>query len=763
MALITRINRVPNSGFNDGDLTSWSAVGGTTVTAVESLSWRARVTFPAGAAAGTAGIQVPLSGLTPGVASRVWVSVPSASGSTTVRIQLGAAGGAFPGNLLPNPGFEVDASGWTGATRSTITPHSGVACGAFSGSSMNTPSGTSGIPVSPSTQYHVETWGFTPNPNVTLTVTVAWFTAAGAAISTTSMTPVSLHSRPWTLVAPAFVTSPATAAFAQVIVTKVAGFGSVLVDDLWFGPVGAITSGASFATNEPLFKIGALNHTPSYSTAILSVLNTNTSTAGDWVEIDYGLYDEGTTTSYPYFDGSTPGAYWLGSPVSTASQFDGYDTDVSTRPIAVVEIDALPVRDTDFVLDRDSLDDPDVALIDSPRWIAVPEAQTVSITRGRQSDDQEIGPGTATITLDDYDGVYDPDNLTSPLQVGKAFQAIHAGMGVRVSALAQSLGTLVVIPMFTGSLDDESIERTWEPTVTITAVDDLAKLNAADIPPIEPPIGEGASTLYRALWALGYAGLDVWDASFGGSLTRQMLATTGGGNVGSHLRDVANCEGGKLFVRADGTLHIGTHNDDFAYAPAATFTDDPSLSTDVEYDDIRTSTSIGRIINRSIITRGESSGGEEEGTASTTSADAVTAQDDDSIAFTGRVWSETVDIPLYNTADAQAMATWRATRRSRAATRVDSVTFSMHSQPDAYAVLGLDIADVVRARRQAWNRTFDGTYSVEGLEWSITAGGPWKGTVNTSPLQISSLYDDQPHPFFLDTSSLDGADVIAAY
>lgn len=763
MALITRVNRIPNSGFNDGDLTSWAAVGGTTVTAVQGLSWRARVTFPAGAAAGAAGIQVPLQGLTPGLASRVWVSVPSASGSTTVRIQLGSAGGAWPGNLLPNPGFEVDASGWTGATRVTTTPHSGVGCAAFT-TSMSTPAGTSGMPVTAGTAYYLEGWGFTPNASVTVTTTVAWSNGAGTPISTTTMDPASLHLRPWTLVAPSFVTAPVGAAFAQVIVTRTAGFGTVLFDDLWFGPLGSVISGASFATNEPLFKIGALNHTPSYSTALLSVVNANTSTAGDWIEIDYGLYDEGTTTSYPYFDGLTPGAYWLGSPVSTASQFDGYDTDVSTRPIAVVEIDALPVRDTDFVLDRDSLDDPDVALIDSPRWIAVPDAQSVSITRGRQSDDQEIGPGTATITLDDYAGVYDPDNLTSPLQVGKAFQAIHAGTGVRVSALAQSLGTLVIIPMFTGSLDDLQFERTWEPTVTITAVDDLAKLNAADIPPIAPPTGNGATTLFRALWALGYAGLDVWDASFGGSLTRQMLATAGGGNVGSHLRDVANCEGGKLFVRGDGTLHIGTHNDDFAYTPAATFTDDPALSADVEYDDIRTSTSIGRIINRSIITRGESSGGEgEEGTESTTSADAVSAQDDDSIAFTGRVWSETVDIPLFNLADAQAMAAWRATRRSRAATRVDSVTFSMHSQPAAYAVLGLDIADVVRARRQAWNRTFDGTYSVEGLEWSITAGGAWKGTVNTSPLQISALYDDQPHPFFLDTSVLDGADIIAAY
>lgn len=763
MAVITRVNRVPNSGFNNGDLTSWVPIYTTSINESFNLSWRCRVTFGAGYTAGTAGVRVPLQGLTPGVASRVWVSVPSRSGSTTVRIQVSAAGGSAAGNLMPNPGFEVDTSGWTGATRTTFRSRSGVASATFT-SPLSTPSGTSGIPVTAGTTYHLEAWAFA-TATATADVAISWYDSAGTFISDTTMSPQPLTGRPWTLLSTPDWPAPAGAAYARITANKntFSGPAEVYIDDFWFGPAGASTvSGASFATNEPIFRTGSLDFTPTTDTAILSVVNANTTTAGDWIEIDYALYDEGQTTNLPYFDGSYPGAYWLGSPVSTASRFDTFDTDVATRPVAVVEIDALPVRDTDFVLDRDSLDDPDVAPIDSPRWVAIPEAQTVSIIRGRQGDDQEIGPGTATITLDDYAGVYDSDNLSSPLQVGKDFQAIHAGVGVRVTALAQSLSTLVIIPMFTGSLDDESFERTWEPTVTISATDDLAKLNAADIPPVDPPTGSGATTLFRALWALGYAGLDVWDASFGGSLTRQMLATAGGGNVGSHLRDVANCEGGKLFVRADGTLHIGTHNDDFAYTPAATFTDDPTLSTDVEYDDIRTSTSIGRIINRSIITRGES-GGEEEGAASTTSAPAVSAQDDDSIAFTKRVWSETVDIPLYNTADAQAMATWRATRRSRAATRVDSVTFSMHSQPAAYAVLGLDIADVVRARRQAWNRTLDGTYSVEGLEWTIEAGGPWKGTVNTSPLQISALYDDQPQPFFLDTSALDGPDVIAAY
>jgi len=609
MALIDRVQRVRNPSFNNGDLTLWSAFGGATVAAsFNQGSWRARVTFPASAAVDTAGAQITLTGLTVGQTSRVWASVPSASGATTVK-------------------------------------------------------------------------------------------------------------------------------------ARVVGI--------------ATATGATFATNEPLFKIGAFNYTADQDTAVLQISNAVVSTAGHWVEIDYALFDEGTTTSYPYFDGTYPGAVWDGAPNMSVSRWAGYDTDIASRPLAIVEIDALEVRATDFVLDRDSLDDANVALVDSPRWRAIPDARSVSIRRGRQTDDSEIDAGQCTITLDDYDGVFDPDNPSSPLMTSKGSPVLTTGTPVRVSALVQYLGTIVVLPLFTGSMDDVTIDRTYEPTVTIMASDDLANLNTANIPPYDPPIGDGAVTLYRALWALGFAGLTIWDASFGSSLTRQMLATSGGGNVGSQLREVAACEGGRLFVRADGQLHIGTHADDFAYAPAATFTDNLTATDDIEYDDIQTSTSVGRIINRTVITRGDlESGGKES----------VSAQDDDSVDRNQRVWSETVEVPLYNDTDAETMARWRATRRSRGATRVDSVKVDVLSQPSvARVLLALDLAEVVRVRRQAWNRTLDGTYSTEGIEMDIVAGGSWSMTLYTSPLDITELYDDMPRPFFLDTSLLDGPDVMPAF
>lgn len=609
MTLIDRVQRVKNPSFTGESLNLWSAFGGATIAAVPNgFGARARVTFPASAAPGTAGIQTTVTDLTIGQASRVWSSVPAASGSTTVKI---------------------DVVG------------------------------------------------------------------------------------------------------------------------------GSTVSGATFATNGPLFKEGAFNYTADQTSVTLRISNAVTSSAGDWVEVDYALYDEGTTTSYPYFDGAMPGATWIGAPNASASQWIGYDTDIANRPLAIVEIDALEVRATDFVLDRNFLDDANVALIDSPRWLAIPDARSVSIRRGRQTDDADIDAGTCTITLDDYEGRFDPDNPSSPLMTSKGSPVMTVGTPVRVTALIQYLGSIAVMPLFTGGMDDVTIDRTYEPTVTITANDDLAKLNTANIPPYDPPIGDGAVTLWRAVWALGFVGLDLWDASFGSSLTRQMIATSGGGNVGSQLREVAACEGGKLFVRADGQLHIGTHADDFAYTPSATFTDNLTAADDIEYEDIQTSTSVGRIINRTVVTRGDpESGGKTS----------VSAQDDDSVDRNQRVWSETVEIPLYNDADAEQMARWRATRRSRGATRVDSVRVDVLSQPSvARVLLALDLAEVVRVRRQSWNRTLDGTYSTEGVDMDIVAGGKWSMTIYTSPLDITELYADMPLPFFLDTSVLDGPDVMPAF
>lgn len=526
-----------------------------------------------------------------------------------------------------------------------------------------------------------------------------------------------------------------------------------------------VATGAAFATNDTLFKQGTLTFTATGSSVVVNLKSAIGSTSGDWVDVDFGILEEtnAALTTYPYFDGTYPGAYFAGPANMSPSVWEKYDTDVPTTPMKIVEFDARPVSTYDFVLDRNSLDDTSVAIIDSPRWLHIPEAERVEIKRGRQDEDSEISNGQATITLRDYDGIYDPDNPATPLQIN-GVPVMRAGMRIRVSVVHYSLGVLIAAPLFTGSLDDVTIDRTYEPVTVVSAVDDLAKLSTSSVPSFDPAYGYGWITLYRVVWALGFAGIGLWDNTYGSNLSRQMLATTGGGTVLDELRKASNCEGGKVFAAADGRIHVGTHSDDFATTPAAVFTDSGTASTDLEFSSIETSTSIRTLINRSEVQRGNYTAPEDGAAAPTDAAPTVTAQDDNSVALNQRVWTETFDAPLLSDSDALALAQWRSTRRSRSATRVTSLKVLLSGQTaGAISASQLDISSVIRIKRYAFGRGIDDQYGVGGIEHSIDDTGRWEMTLYTEPLDITGLYADQPQPFFLDTSALDGADILSAY
>jgi hypothetical protein len=526
-----------------------------------------------------------------------------------------------------------------------------------------------------------------------------------------------------------------------------------------------IATGSAFATNSPLFKQGALTFTATATTATIRVKSAVASTSGDFVDVDVTIVEQTNPAiiEYATFDGSYPGAYWQGPVGLAPSVFENYNTNLASSPLPVVEFDARPVSSFDFILDRNVLDDSSVALIDSPRWYHVIETERIEVKRGRQDPDSDIGQGSVTITLRDYDAKYDPDNPATPLQIN-GVPAMRAGMRVRVSILTTAVGTLIAEPLFVGSLEDVQIDRTYEPVTVVSAVDDMAKMNSSDIPPFDPPMRANDQTVWRAAWALSFAGIGFSDFTLGSNMNRLMLATGGGGNVASMLQQVVNCEGGKVYAQRDGRIHVGSHSDDFATSAAAVFTDSPSAVDDIEFSSIVTSTGIRTTINRSIVQRGNYSQPADGEPAPIDAAPAVTAQDDDSVARNNRVWSETIDAPLANNSDAQALASWRATRRSRPMTRVNQLNVLLSSQ-DPLCILDsvrLDISSVIRVHRYAFGRGIDDQYGVGGIEYSISVDR-WDMTIYTEPLDITGLYADQPQPFFLDTSALDGANILSAY
>jgi hypothetical protein len=512
-----------------------------------------------------------------------------------------------------------------------------------------------------------------------------------------------------------------------------------------FAPGTAVSSIAAFSRNT--YKVTFVATATTHSIGIISA---GATTAGQTVDTNGVLLEVGSSNP-PAFTGDTPGCNWTGGPGSSASVFPNYNDTPTAIPLTVVEFDARPTTAGDFVLDSSKLDGGDF-LVSSPRWTPVAEWTQISIRRGRQRSDSPIPPGTCVVSLLDYTGKYDPDNPSTPYQTNGA-PILRSGMQMRVGLMIISLGSFAYLPLFQGRLEDTQNARGWDPVAVLSFVDDLALYNNADIPTLPAPTGANVMTGWRAWGLMSYAGRNALDIDLSVGLVssgRLMLAMPGGITVGAGLNQVANCEGGRVFAQTNGRVKVTSHSDDFVLTTAATFTDAGTVASDIEYFDIATSSSIKTLINKTTVDRSASGGS------------VVTAQNDASVALNG-VRSETIDAPLANDTEALALAQWRSTRRSKAATRVDSMTCLMSGQQGGWLTLAqLELGSIVRAKRTAYGSTIDNTFALEGIDHDISIGS-WVTTVYTSPIDVFGLYPGQPQPFRLDTSALDGTDVMISY
>jgi RHS repeat-associated protein len=130
-------------------------------------------------------------------------------------------------NLLANPGFDVNTTGWsgTGATLSRVTSsaNAGLASASLSSTaggttSIQTPSGTSGVAVSASTVYAATAYVLAATTARSATLTVNWYTTAGTSTGTPLTFSINDANTNWTKLSVSG-TSPALAAFAQVQVS----------------------------------------------------------------------------------------------------------------------------------------------------------------------------------------------------------------------------------------------------------------------------------------------------------------------------------------------------------------------------------------------------------------------------------------------------------------------------------------------------------------------------------------------------------------
>jgi hypothetical protein len=419
-----------------------------------------------------------------------------------------------------------------------------------------------------------------------------------------------------------------------------------------------------------------------------------------------------------------------------------------TLPIVTVEIDAKPAQPGEFVLDYSALDGTDT-LVDIPRWVDVSNSVLeVDVRRGRQDVSQPIQAGAATLLMDNFDGNFDPDY---PGSIYASNGNFIPGMLCRVTAYYSGQTHQV---LYVGRLEHTQPDAGRNLTSTLTFVDDLTIAGQTAAMSYNTAV-RPETTGSRAAWLVTQ--LPGVTATLSSNLQRQLLPTYGGGTILDMLNLVTTAESGHCYVDRSGVLQVTTHADDLARALVATLDD----TTGIEYDELTRGVGVQQIVNGCILDRYNRN---DSNYPSVFGGDAASAN-----LYGQQVVS--VIAPLANTSEAQALATYIGTRWSHPQPTVQEIQVAFNIDAATVAtvnpLLGVELADqLVVARNIPYKPVQFGVglrLAVEGINWTFSlVSNVFTGQFYLSPADLGSLYGSAGI-FTLDTSALDGTDILAAY
>ena len=429
-----------------------------------------------------------------------------------------------------------------------------------------------------------------------------------------------------------------------------------------------------------------------------------------------------------------------------------------TVPVITVYFDANPAQAGEWVLDTSILNGTD-GLADSPRWIDATVTDlplSGSIVRGRQNVDSPVQAGECTLVCDNRSGNFDPDNPYS------VFNSNPPGLAKGMLCQVKETFNAVVRTLFTGRLDNVTLDKEYDLSATLTFLDDLAAAGATAMTSYNDAV-RPESTLSRATWLARMLPKLSGTPSISAALTRTLLPTYGGSSVLDMLDLVGNAEAGRVFVDRAGVLTVTAHVDDLTGTVLAYLSDDPMdlAAGALDYEVLATSSARTQVVAGAIVDRYNR---DDSNYPSVYGGDAA-AQD----LYQGATVS--VVAPLAVDDDAQALATYMGTRRARPIPGVDAVTVRITGQPTAAsstvaALCSADLGDQLAVHRTVAYTTgaqiLDLQANIEGIRWDFPEVGQLSGTFYLSLADIVSLYGGAG-PFTLNTSQLDGLDVLTAY
>jgi hypothetical protein len=380
-----------------------------------------------------------------------------------------------------------------------------------------------------------------------------------------------------------------------------------------------------------------------------------------------------------------------------------------------------------FTLGISSLGGTDV--LGSPvttQWsaIATTDIRKMTIRRGRTREDQANQPGVLTLTLENYQSQYDPDNSSSSYQ-WNGYSILTKGMGVRVKATWS--GTDYII--YRGYLEQLDTDMSLDPVVVMNFTDALAQVGSYTLAEISSAYsGDTTATrVGRILDAIG------WSSSLR-SLTgsRTMKPTIYKATALALAEEANNCEYGRFYADRQGNITLIPYESLLTTPYRFTLSDSRATGT-IEYDAIGTNPGAKYLTNTVVLTQ-----------------DSTNSQTATNTASVGRYGTaqKLVTAPLLNNSDALVMAQIYADKNALPSTRVDSIEFDALGISTLWAsLLQTDLGDNVNVERttiDSRNRTF--TSIVEAINIDITPFS-WRVGLDLSPSARTGL-------FILGTSTL---------
>lgn len=368
-------------------------------------------------------------------------------------------------------------------------------------------------------------------------------------------------------------------------------------------------------------------------------------------------------------------------------------------------------------------------------WVDVTDdVLSLSVTPSPAGITDTASPGSGTIVLDNFGGLYDPENPATPYD-------IDVGQHVRVRA--EWAG--VVYGLFYGYIDDITPDYGNEPVVSFACTDGLAQLGRAKVLELASGIGEGDRTDQRLGRILTEADWPVTMRSLERGLSTCQADTYGDSGL-SLAQRIVDTELGEHFIDYDTgayTFYSRTHvyTAPRSMTVQALFTDS---GTDIDMQGVTSARQRGELFNAAAITR------QGDGAVEQSYEDAASR-----LKYGPQTFPRSAGTMLQTDDAAQSLCRWIVARFRLPGTKIADLSIDATTQGMWGQILPLRRFDRVRVQRTYGTASVlvDKQVLVESIAWSITAAGSWTATIATRPA-------DDFVPFVLGQSRL-GTGVLA--